>query len=72
LSAAMTGCWQPRATGFYGIPRGRDRGDHDDGAGGLLVGFRFMRRVEPSRELPRIVAGRLDERIPLTGARMRG
>jgi len=38
------------------------------GAGGLLVGFRFMRRVDAiARTCQGIVAGRLDERIPLTG-----
>jgi signal transduction histidine kinase len=38
------------------------------GAGGLVVGFRFMRRVDAiARTCQSIVAGRLDERIPLTG-----
>jgi hypothetical protein len=38
------------------------------GAGGLLVGFRFMRRVDAiAQTCQGIVAGRLDERIPLTG-----
>jgi len=38
------------------------------GAGGLLVGFRFMRRVDAiAQTCQSIVAGRLDERIPLTG-----
>jgi signal transduction histidine kinase len=38
------------------------------GAGGLLVGFRFMRRVDAiAQTCQGIVAGRLDERIPVTG-----
>jgi signal transduction histidine kinase len=38
------------------------------GAGGLLVGLRFMRRVDAiAKTCQGIVAGRLDERIPLTG-----
>src|SRR5260221_9753003 len=38
------------------------------GAGGLLVGLRFMRRVDAiARTCQGIVAGRLDERIPVTG-----
>ena len=38
------------------------------GAGGLLLGFRFMRRVDAiAQTCQGIVAGRLDERIPLTG-----
>jgi signal transduction histidine kinase len=37
-------------------------------AGGLFVGFRFMRRVDAiAQTCQSIVAGRLDERIPLTG-----
>jgi signal transduction histidine kinase len=36
--------------------------------GGLLLGFRFMRRVDAiAQTCQGIVAGRLDERIPLTG-----
>jgi signal transduction histidine kinase len=38
------------------------------GAGGLLMGFRFMRRVDAiAQTCQGIVAGRLDERIRLTG-----
>jgi signal transduction histidine kinase len=38
------------------------------GAGGLLVGSRFMRRVDAiAKTCQGIIAGRLDERIPLTG-----
>jgi signal transduction histidine kinase len=38
------------------------------GAGGLLLGFRFMRRVDAiAQTCQGIVDGRLDERIPLTG-----
>ena len=38
------------------------------GAGGLLLGFRFIRRVDAiARTCQGIVAGRLHERIPLTG-----
>jgi signal transduction histidine kinase len=38
------------------------------GAGGLVVGLRFMRRVDAiARTCQGIIAGRLDERIPLTG-----
>ncbi|HMA00506.1 MAG TPA: HAMP domain-containing sensor histidine kinase [Steroidobacteraceae bacterium] len=38
------------------------------GAGGLVVGFRFMRRVDAiAQTCQGIIAGRLDERIPLTG-----
>jgi signal transduction histidine kinase len=38
------------------------------GAGGLLVGSRFMRRVDAiGQTCQGIIAGRLDERIPLTG-----
>jgi signal transduction histidine kinase len=38
------------------------------GAGGLLLGFRFMRRVDAiAQTCQGIVAGRLDERIRLTG-----
>jgi signal transduction histidine kinase len=38
------------------------------GAGGLFLGFRFMRRVDAiAQTCQSIIAGRLDERIPLTG-----
>jgi signal transduction histidine kinase len=38
------------------------------GAGGLFLGFRFMRRVDAiAQTCQGIIAGRLDERIPLTG-----